>query len=144
MLEHVGDQWSLLIVRDAMMGMTRFDEFRASLGISPNILSRRLKQLVASGILERRVSQDPPVRVDYALTELGEAFRPLLLFLNAFGAQHFPGTGESVKVVHRATAQATDLRIVDRMSDLDVSWADFTLARTGSRQRAAKSSKVRA
>jgi DNA-binding HxlR family transcriptional regulator len=49
-LEHVGEWWSILILRDAMYGSTKFDEFREGLGISPTILSRRLKQLVSSGL----------------------------------------------------------------------------------------------
>jgi DNA-binding HxlR family transcriptional regulator len=127
-LEHVGDWWSLLIIRDAMLGLTRFDEFRESLGISPNILSRRLKQLVGSGILERRVSSDPPVRVDYALTPRGLAFEPVLLLLNSFGNQHFAEEGEAAVVIHRETGNPTDLRVVDRVSGLDVTWPEFYLA----------------
>ncbi len=53
-LEHVGEWWSILILRDAFRGSTRFDEFRTSLGVAPNILTRRLAGLVQSGLLERR------------------------------------------------------------------------------------------
>src|SRR5215468_1659798 len=53
-LERVGEWWSILILRDASLGLTRFDEFQESLGIAPNILTRRLKALVEAGLLERR------------------------------------------------------------------------------------------
>ncbi|KAA1014597.1 helix-turn-helix transcriptional regulator [Paraburkholderia panacisoli] len=126
-LERVGDWWSLLILRDSMMGVTRFDEFRESLGISPTILSRRLKQLVSSGILERKVSADSPVRVEYLLTELGKAFEPVLLLLHSFGNAHFAPEGASAVVVHGRTGKATDLRVVDRVSGKDASWPEFWL-----------------
>lgn len=126
-LDHVGDWWSLLVIRDAMMGLSRFDEFRESLGISPTILSRRLKQLVESGILHRSVSSDPPVRVTYTLTERGHAFEPLLLFLHTFGNKHFLPEGETAVVVHGETGNSTDLRIVDRVSGRDASWPEFYL-----------------
>ena len=126
-LDHVGDWWSLLIIRDAMMGLSRFDEFRESLGISPTILSRRLKQLVESGILDRCVSAGSPVRVTYCLTERGHAFEPMLLFLHSFGNKHFLPEGETAVVVHRETGASTDLRVVDRVSGHDVTWPDFFL-----------------
>jgi DNA-binding HxlR family transcriptional regulator len=126
-LERVGDWWSLLILRDAMMGLTRFDEFRESLGISPTILSRRLKQLVGSGILERNVSADSPVRVEYQLTELGKAFEPILLLLHSFGNAHFAPEGTSAVVVHGKNGKATDLRVVDRVSGKDATWPEFWL-----------------
>jgi DNA-binding HxlR family transcriptional regulator len=127
-LERVGDWWSLLILRDAMMGLTRFDEFRESLGISPTILSSRLKQLVGSGILERKVSADSPVRVEYQLTELGKAFEPILLLLHSFGNTHFAPEGTSAVVVHGTNGKATDLRVVDCVSGKDATWPEFWLA----------------
>jgi DNA-binding HxlR family transcriptional regulator len=60
-LEHVGEWWSILILRDALHGLTRFDQFQKSLGIAPNMLARRLNALVAAGLLERRrYSERPP------------------------------------------------------------------------------------
>jgi DNA-binding HxlR family transcriptional regulator len=127
-LERVGDWWSLLIVRDAMFGLSRFDEFRESLGISPNILSRRLKQLVESGILERRVrTKSPPVRVDYVLTSLGRAFEPLLLYLHNFGNTHFAKEGPSAVVVNRKSDRASDIQIVDSNSGLPATWPEFNI-----------------
>jgi DNA-binding HxlR family transcriptional regulator len=70
-LEIVGDRWTWLIVRDAFLGLTRFAEFRASLGIAPNVLSDRLGRLVAEGILERVRYQERPPRHEYWLTDKG-------------------------------------------------------------------------
>ena len=67
-LEVVGEWWSLLIVRDAFLGVTRFDDFRARLGISRNILTQRLNHLVDNGILTRVRYQDHPPRSEYRLT----------------------------------------------------------------------------
>jgi DNA-binding HxlR family transcriptional regulator len=88
-LERVGEWWSIMILRDAFLGLTRFDQFRKSLGIAPNILSRRLQALVQAGLLEKsRYSEHPP-RDEYLLTELGRDFRPVLTALLAWGKRHF-------------------------------------------------------
>jgi len=70
-LDMVGEWWSLLIVRDAFLGVTRFDDFQARLGISRNILTRRLNHLVDNGILKRVPYQDHPPRSEYRLTDKG-------------------------------------------------------------------------
>src|ERR1700758_1493367 len=91
-LERVGEWWSIMILRDAFLGLTRFDQFQKSLGIAPNILSRRLRGLVEAGLLERsRYSEHPP-RHEYLLTEVGRDFQPVLRALLAWGKTHFtPG-----------------------------------------------------
>jgi DNA-binding HxlR family transcriptional regulator len=127
-LEHVGEWWSILILRDAMYGSTKFDEFREGLGISPTILSRRLKQLVSSGFLERKIDSGPPLRVDYVLTAIGRAFEPVLLYLHAFGNQHFSPEGEAAVVVHRETGKPADLKIVDRKTGQEVTWPKYVVA----------------
>ena len=73
-LERVGEWWSILIVRDALAGMSRFDEFQESLGIAPDMLTRRLSALVESGLLERRRYSQRPPRDEYVLTERGADF----------------------------------------------------------------------
>src|SRR5947199_10445273 len=70
-LEVVGEWWSLLIVRDAFLGVRRFDDFQARLGISRNILNQRLNHLVDTGVLERVPYQAHPPRSEYRLTEKG-------------------------------------------------------------------------
>src|SRR5258705_3693694 len=68
-LERVGEWWSILILRDALHGLTRFDEFQESLGIAPNMLTRRLNALVQFGLLERRRYGEHPPRDVYLLTQ---------------------------------------------------------------------------
>ena len=70
-LERVGEWWSILILRDALHGMTRFDEFQKSLGIAPNMLARRLNALVHAGLLERRRYSERPPRDEYLPTARG-------------------------------------------------------------------------
>ena len=88
-LEHVGEWWSILILRDAIKGLTRFDQFQKSLNIAPNILTRRLATLVESGLLERRLYCDHPPRYEYALTAAGRDFRPVLVALLRWGNRVF-------------------------------------------------------
>jgi len=76
-LERVGEWWSILIIRDALHGFTRFDQFQKSLNIAPNMLTRRLNALVDTGVLERRLYSDRPPRYEYILTEKGRDFRPV-------------------------------------------------------------------
>ena len=92
-LERVGEWWSLLILRDAFGGLTRFDEFKQSLGIAPNMLSRRLAALVDAGLLEKRRYSERPPRDEYVLSDLGRDFRPVLTELAAFGARHYMAPG---------------------------------------------------
>jgi DNA-binding HxlR family transcriptional regulator len=95
-LDRVGEGWSIMILRDAFLGLTRFDQFQRSLGIAPNILSRRLRSLVEAGLLEKsRYSEHPP-RDAYLLTDRGRDFRPVLWALVAWGNKHFMPEGEAV------------------------------------------------
>ena len=89
-LDRVGDPWSMLILRDAGFGSTRFDQFQESLGIAPNMLTRRLAKLVEAGLLQRRPYSEKPVRHEYVLTAKGRDFQPVLSALKAFGERHYP------------------------------------------------------
>src|ERR1700758_3036702 len=84
-LDRIGEWWSILILRDALQGLTRFDDFQKSLGIAPNMLTRRLNRLVEVGILERRRYNERPPRDEYLPTERGRDFQPVLLALLAWG-----------------------------------------------------------
>jgi DNA-binding HxlR family transcriptional regulator len=115
-LERVGEWWSMLILRDALHGFTRFDEFQKSLGIAPNMLTRRLDALVKAGLLaRRRYSQHPP-RYEYVPTEKGRDFRPVLLALMAWGNKHFAPEGASVHLVDTATGAVADPILTDRLT----------------------------
>ncbi len=115
-LDHVGEWWSILILRDAFNGLSRFDQFLKSLDIAPNILTRRLKGLVASGLLERRRYSERPPRDEYVLTDRGRDFRPVMLSLLAWGNKHFAPEGVSVRLVDRSTGIEADPVLVDRVS----------------------------
>src|SRR5579859_5410900 len=115
-LDQVGEWWSILILRDAFKGMTRFDQFQKSLGIAPNMLTRRLTTLVESGLLERRLYSDKPPRYEYVLTDTGRDFRPVLWALLHWGNKHFPPEDETVVVVDAATGEEVDPVIIDGRS----------------------------
>ena len=127
-LERVGEWWSILILRDASLGLTRFDEFQESLGIAPNILTRRLKALVEAGLLERRRYSERPPRDEYVLTEAGRDFRPVLWALLAWGNKHFAPEGPSVVVVDSKSGAEADPVLVDRNTGRPLVPPDFRSA----------------
>ena len=95
----------MLIMRDALHGLRRFDEFSRSLGIAPNMLTRRLNGLVEAGMLERRAYSERPPRYEYVPTARGEDFRMVLMALVAWGNRHYAEEGISVEVVERETGR---------------------------------------
>ncbi|MDP9423408.1 MAG: helix-turn-helix transcriptional regulator [Pseudomonadota bacterium] len=84
----LGDAWSMLILRDASFGLTRFDQFRTSLGIAPSILTKRLAVLTEAGLLEKRRYSERPPRDEYVLTDAGRDFLPVLAMIGAWGRKH--------------------------------------------------------
>ena len=142
-LDRVGEWWSILILRDGSQGLTRFDEFRDSLEIAPNILTRRLGALVEAGMLERRLYSERPPRHEYILTERGRDLRPVLLALMAWGNRQFAPEGASVQLVDTRTGLAADPILVDRATLRPLPGEDFTLvpgpaADAGTRDRMAR------
>jgi DNA-binding HxlR family transcriptional regulator len=127
-LERVGEWWSILILRDALAGMTRFDEFQKSLGIAPNMLTRRLVALVEAGLLERHRYSEHPPRDEYLLTERGRDFRPVLLAMLAWGNRHFATEGASVQIVDAASGAVADPILVDRKTGRPLVGPDYVLA----------------
>ncbi|PMY71037.1 MULTISPECIES: helix-turn-helix domain-containing protein [Pseudomonas] len=104
-LERVGEWWSILIMRDALHGLRRFEEFSRSLQIAPNMLTRRLNSLVEDGLLERQAYSQRPLRYQYVPTARGEDFRVVLMAFVAWGNRHYAPEGESVQIVERATGR---------------------------------------
>src|SRR6476659_10471164 len=84
-LEVVGERWTLLVLRDAFLGIRRFDDFQRSLGVARNVLQNRLERLVEHGILERARYQERPERFEYRLTEKGLDLWPVIVSLISFG-----------------------------------------------------------
>jgi len=138
-LDQVGAWWSILILRDAFAGKTRFDDFQRSLGIASNMLSRRLAALVSAGMLERRPYCSRPRRDDYLLTARGRDFRTVLLALLAFGDRHFAvAGGGGARLVDAATGARAEPTLVDRRSGRPLVAPDFAIVR-GKRARVAAS-----
>jgi len=127
-LERVGEWWSILILRDAMHGLTRFDQFQKSLDIAPNMLTRRLNSLVESGLLERRQYSERPPRHEYVLTDLGRDFRSVLVALNSWGNKHFAPEGLSVLLVDSTTGEVAEPVMIDRKSGKPLNSPDFVFA----------------
>lgn len=126
-LERVGEWWSMLILRDALAGLTRFDEFQRSLGIAPNMLTRRLKGLVEAGMLERRRYSERPTRYAYHLTPRGRDFAPVLLALLAYGNRHFAPEGASVEIVDAATGAPVEPVLVDAGTGRPIRAPDYAV-----------------
>ena len=127
-LERVGEWWSILIMRDALHGFTRFDQFQKSLGIAPNMLARRLDALVEAGLLQRRRYSEHPPRDEYVLTECGRDFRPVLLALLAWGNRHFAPEGASVLLLDAKTGAIADPILVDRVTGRPITSSDHVTA----------------
>jgi DNA-binding HxlR family transcriptional regulator len=89
-LEVVGERWTLLILRDAVLGLERFEEFQESLGIASNVLTNRLKLLCDEGVLERVRDEQRPGRPKYVLTAKGRELAPALITLMKWGDRHYP------------------------------------------------------
>ncbi|MFI8432927.1 winged helix-turn-helix transcriptional regulator [Streptomyces sp. NPDC079020] len=93
-VDAIGDWWSLLIVRDAFDGSRRFGEFQRSLGVAKNILTARLRSLVAGGVLETVPASDGSAYREYVLTPKGESLFPVIVALRQWGERNFFAPGE--------------------------------------------------
>lgn len=127
-LHRIGDTWSMLIMRNAGEGQTRFDQFQKSLGIAPNILTRRLAALTKEGLLERRRYSERPPRDEYVLTKAGAGFLPVLYMLGAWGGEHFAG-GKMTTLVEEATGRTVEPVVIDRASGRPLSEMALALKR---------------
>jgi DNA-binding HxlR family transcriptional regulator len=100
-LELIGERWTILIVRDAFLGIRRFDDFQESLGLSRGVLADRLNRLVDAGILERRMYQERPERYEYRLTDKGRDLWPMTIALLKWGDRYYAEHGSPRLVLHR-------------------------------------------
>jgi DNA-binding HxlR family transcriptional regulator len=121
-LEIIGEWWTMLIIRESLSGYRRFEEFRENLGISRNILTRRLRHLETHGILERRKYQDRPPRYEYLLTEKGKDLGIAVMALAQWGNRWKIANGKATPVsFHNATTGAPlEARIIDTASEKPV------------------------
>jgi DNA-binding HxlR family transcriptional regulator len=108
-LEVIGERWSLLIVRDVLLGLRRFDEIQADLGIARNVLNARLTRLLDQGVLEKRLYQERPPRYEYRLTDKGLDLWPAIVALMQWGNRYTsPAAGPPVLLEHRGCGGAVD------------------------------------
>ena len=111
-LDMIGDWWSPLIIRDLFLNVVRFDELVEDLGISRNLLTRRLKSLVENGVIERTVYQRRPTRYEYRLTEAGRDLVPAILALTAWGDRWArPKEGSPILFVHKTCGHQFQPRV---------------------------------
>jgi DNA-binding HxlR family transcriptional regulator len=87
----IGKKWAVLIIREMFRGTTQFNRFLENIeGITPKVLTERLRELEKLGIIKRRIVSEYPVRVEYGLTDLGKAFEPVLLAAGSFSMRYMP------------------------------------------------------
>jgi DNA-binding HxlR family transcriptional regulator len=111
-LEVAGDWWSLLIIRDAFLGVTRFDEFQQRLGISRNVLRQRLAHLVEHGVLVRVLYNEHPPRYDYRLTDKGRDLWPVITTMRQWGDKHAAPDGPPLELIHRACGEISHAQLM--------------------------------
>jgi DNA-binding HxlR family transcriptional regulator len=111
-LEVVGEWWSMLVVRDAFLGVTRFDAFQQRLGISRNILQQRLARLVEAGVLSREPYSEHPLRYDYRLTDKGRDLWPVLTAMRQWGDRYSAPLGPPLVVTHKECGSSADALFV--------------------------------
>ncbi|MFD7657009.1 winged helix-turn-helix transcriptional regulator [Actinosynnema sp. NPDC059797] len=129
-LEVVGERWTLLIVRDAFHGVTRFDGFLNCLPIARNVLSDRLNGLVDHGVMERVLYQDRPPRHEYRLTAKGRRLAPVLMALMEWGDHYLAGEAGPPSVAeHNDCGGRVDVRLVCACCGQDVDRSDMTVRR---------------
>ena len=111
-LEVVGEWWSMLILRDVFLGVTRFDDFQERLGISRNILNQRLNHLVEADVLEKVRYSDHPPRYDYRLTDKGRDLWPVLTAMRQWGDSYAAPDGPPLQVTHKACGHISNAVLV--------------------------------
>jgi len=113
-LDVVGDPWTMLILRDALLGVTRFEDFFTRLGVPRATLTARLDHLCGTGVLERRRYQDRPPRDKYILTDKGRALRPVIITLMRWGDEWIRHDDPPTQLVDETTGARIDPVLVDR------------------------------
>ncbi|MFE3592293.1 winged helix-turn-helix transcriptional regulator [Streptomyces niveus] len=111
-LSVVGDRWTLLVLRDALLGVRRFEDFRANTGASRPLLTERLATLVEHGVLRRVRYQERPERYEYRLTEKGAGLYPVIVSLLTWGDRWMAGDdGPPVRLRHETCGHTTTPRL---------------------------------
>jgi DNA-binding HxlR family transcriptional regulator len=107
-LEVVGERWSLLVIREVLLGVRRFDEIQSDLGIARNVLQARLQRLLEHGVLEKRLYRERPERYEYLLTDKGLDLWPAVVALMHWGDKYGAPDGPPTVLEHRGCGGAVD------------------------------------
>jgi DNA-binding HxlR family transcriptional regulator len=87
----IGKKWTVLVVREILRGHTQFNRFLENIeGITPKVLTERLRELERLGIIRRKIISEYPIRVEYSLTDVGKGFEPVLLSAMSFSMRYMP------------------------------------------------------
>ncbi len=112
-LDVLGDPWTMLIIRDAIIGATRFEQFTTRLGIPRATLTARLAQLCEAGVFRRVPYQDHPQRHEYLLTEKGQALRPVVVTLMQWGDRWLRNDPPPTRLVDAETGRSIEPVLID-------------------------------
>ncbi len=134
-LSVIGDRWTLLILRDAFLGIRRFESFQGSLGMTRHRLADRLAKLVKHGVLRRERYQDRPPRYEYRLTEKGIDLYAVIVSIAGWGDKHMAGRhGPPVERIHRACGHVATLRLACEHCGTAVTARDMQVRPRGQRE----------
>ena len=126
-LDFLGDAWSILILRDAHAGLTRFEQFRKNLGIAPTILTKRLGTLTEEGILEKKVYSQHPPRDEYVLTTAGRDFLPVLFMIGDWGRK-YRGDGKLLRFLDAETGAEIKPVVLDEVTGAKIGTRSIKIA----------------
>ena len=120
----MGDRWSLLVIRELFMGLSRFHDLQAQTGATPQLLTARLKRLQADGLVERHAYSQRPLRYEYRLTPMGRDLMPVILALRAWGEKwcKSPDEGLAVRMFHAACGTELGLDYACPKCAITVPW----------------------
>jgi len=120
-LSVVGDRWTLLIIRDVLLGIRKFDAIQQDLQLTPHRLSDRLRKLVHDGVLKRVMYEKRPRRFEYRLTEKGFDLYPLIVTMTEWGDRWMAGrAGVPVELVHKPCGHAITPKLVCPSCELKI------------------------
>ncbi|KAA2316060.1 transcriptional regulator [Pseudooceanicola sediminis] len=126
-LSVIGDRWTMLVIRECFLGVRRFDQMQARLGITRHVLADRLRKLEADGVLRRDAYQDRPLRHEYRLTEKGKALHPILVTLIDWANQNVPTEATPmITLLSRDTERPIRPRLVDEETGAPITHLSVT------------------
>lgn len=118
-LSFLGDSWTMLILRDAHAGLTRFDQFKKNLGIAPTMLTKRLATLTKERMLEKKLYSERPPREEYVLTDAGRDFLPVLFMFAEWGRKH-RGVGRLTRFVDAERGTELNPKAIDAVTGAEL------------------------